>query len=579
MPGKMQKMIKGQPHGLAYMTKEEMNAMNQLRGDSGLRGRLARKGKNKKFVFRDGVPSFEPEFDEADRATGAFSGIRNAASDLGDWAASAFGGGNSAASQAAEHERVRNMGLSAGSGDSGGGGQQGGGAQAAAVQREFDAYKAGEEGRNKAAVEKGLEDYRGEKRQTLTDEFGGYKDRYKSLEDQYDLGEERAEMKGLGAEAKQLGTQYGSDISGVRGDLRGYESDVAGLRGDVAGLRGQQAGIGQKIQGLAEQALDPTSSAAYDKNRAMLAGTAEAQRKAQSAGAQEQLMRGMAGAGSSPEQIAMAKAKLAQGQGGQARQDALSSAMGAQQMTGQQLAQGAGLYGQQAGLGMQQANLLGQQAGLSQGAAGMAGQRAGLMGQAAGFQSGLLGQRGGFTGQSANLLQNQLQGKAGMLGGQIDMTGAQLQDVVAQQNQAFEKEMAEKGYAMQRDAASSNRPQGPSTMDQIVQVAGAVAPFVAMSDRGLKKNIRSARDKDLLSAGEVDGFLDSLYGFQYNYKNGKHGKGKQVGVMAQDLEKTQLGRQIVEDTADGKQVNFGKGLGLVVASQARINERLNQIGV
>ena len=99
-----------------------------------------------------------------------------------------------------------------------------------------------------------------------------------------------------------------------------------------------------------------------------------------------------------------------------------------------------------------------------------------------------------------------------------------------------------------------------------------------MSDKNLKKNIKSARDKDLLSPKEIDGFLDSLYAHQYNYKDGKHGKGKQVGVMAQDLEKPQLGKQMVEDTTEGKRVNFGKGLGLVVASQARLNERLNSIG-
>ena len=173
-----------------------------------------------------------------------------------------------------------------------------------------------------------------------------------------------------------------------------------------------------------------------------------------------------------------------------------------------------------------------------------------------------LGMQGQFTGQMSGMTENQLQ------------------DVVAQQNQAFEKEMAEKGYRYQQQAASANRPRSPSTMDQIMGFAGAVAPYAAMawSDRGLKKNIRSAKDKDLLSPKEIDGFLDSLYGFQYNYKDGKHGKGKQVGVMAQDLEKTQLGRQMVEDTPKGKQVNFGKGLGLVVASQARLNERLNTIG-
>ena len=47
------------------------------------------------------------------------------------------------------------------------------------LQRDFDRYKAGESGRREAA----LEDYRGEKRQQLTDEFGGYKSRFKEMED------------------------------------------------------------------------------------------------------------------------------------------------------------------------------------------------------------------------------------------------------------------------------------------------------------------------------------------------------------------------------------------------------------
>ena len=111
-------------------------------------------------------------------------------------------------------------------------------------------------------------------------------------------------------------------------------------------------------------------------------------------------------------------------------------------------------------------------------------------------------------------------------------------------------------------------------------LASAVAPIAiaSFSDKTLKKNVRNAKDKDLMSPKEIDGFLNSLYAKQYNYKNPKHGKGKQVGIMAQDVEKTQLGKQMVEDTPEGKQINAAKGLGLVMASQARLNERLNAIG-
>ena len=37
------KMIKGQPHSLAYMTEQEMEAMNQLKSEPGLRGRFGKK--------------------------------------------------------------------------------------------------------------------------------------------------------------------------------------------------------------------------------------------------------------------------------------------------------------------------------------------------------------------------------------------------------------------------------------------------------------------------------------------------------------------------------------------------------
>ena len=564
MPGN--RMIKGQPHSLAYMTGQEMDAMNELRREPGLRGRLARKGAKKKMEFVDGVPSFAPFMNATSNAIAEQVETDRRSQQAYDDAVAAQRAGNP------------------------GGSSDGGSRAATPMTREqaMQQYGLFDQGQMDAAKKKAGEDrlneFRGERRQQLTDEFGGYKTGFKDLENQYDLSAERTATRGLAGEAKQLGTQFGSDMSGVQNRLsgmQGYESDVAGLRGDVAGLREQQAGLGDRMGQLAQQAQDPN---ALQRDRGMYAGMLEQQRRGSDKAAMAELNRSGAGSGMSPQQMALARAQLKQGQGEGARGDLLRAAQMSQQGVQSQLGQAANLYGQQGNMGMQQANLLGQQAGLSQAAqglgSGLAGQQAGLYAQNAGFQSGLLGQRGGFQGQSANLLNQQMMRKAGLMGQQVGMSEAQLQDVVAQQNQAFEKEMAEKGYAMQRDAARMSRPQGPSTMDQVLGVAQAAAPFamMAMSDKNLKKNIKSARDKDLLSPKEIDGFLDSLYAHQYNYKDGKHGKGKQVGVMAQDLEKTQLGKQMVEDTTEGKRVNFGKGLGLVVASQARLNERLNSIG-
>ena len=345
----------------------------------------------------------------------------------------------------------------------GGGGGDGGGSssnrssgpsyQYSQLKKQFDDYKAGEQGRLDEAKKTALQEQRDSDRQRYVDKFDTYSDKFGTLGDQFDLSKERGAMQDLAGEAQRLGTQYGDQMSGVTSRVGGYEGDVAGLRSGVDALRQQQAGIGQQIGGLAQQAMDPTSSPLYDQNRRMLAGVAEQQRKASDAAAMAQLNRGAAASGMDPEKLALARAQLTAGQGARARQDALSSAMGAQQMTGQQLAQGAGLLGQQAGLGMQQANLYGQQAGLGAQAAGLAGQQAGMFGQAAGFQSGLIGQRGGLMGQSAGLLQQQLMGKGQLLGQQAGMTTYGLQDVVARQNEAMQMEMMEKTNAANIEAA------------------------------------------------------------------------------------------------------------------------------
>ena len=195
-----------------------------------------------------------------------------------------------------------------------------------------------------------------------------------------------------------------------------------------------------------------------------------------------------------------------------------------------------------------------------------------MYGQGLAAQQGLIGQRQG-------MLQSEIAQQAGLTGQMAGMTGAQLQDVVAQQNAAQEKDLAERGLLAQQQASAADAPQKPSQFGQVLQTAAAVAPVVAaFSDKNLKKNIKKAKDKDLMNPKEIDGFLNDLYAYQYNYKDSNHGAGKQVGVMAQDLEKTQLGKQMVEDTPEGKQINAAKGLGLAMASQARLNQRLNSIG-
>ena len=88
-----------------------------------------------------------------------------------------------------------------------------------------------------------------------------------------------------------------------------------------------------------------------------------------------------------------------------------------------------------------------------------------------------------------------------------------------------------------------------------------------------KTNISSADE-------EVESFLDALNAYQYEYKDPDapgSDAGMFTGVMAQDLEKTPMGASFVQDTPNGKMVDYGHGLAAILASQANIHDRLKQL--
>lgn len=91
------------------------------------------------------------------------------------------------------------------------------------------------------------------------------------------------------------------------------------------------------------------------------------------------------------------------------------------------------------------------------------------------------------------------------------------------------------------------------------------------SDINLKEDIKDGDAK-------LDDFLNKLTAYEYEYKDPeKHGAGKRISPMAQDLEKSELGKQMVIDTPEGKLVDYGKGLGTIVAALAHLNEKLEEL--
>lgn len=102
------------------------------------------------------------------------------------------------------------------------------------------------------------------------------------------------------------------------------------------------------------------------------------------------------------------------------------------------------------------------------------------------------------------------------------------------------------------------------------QNAGGAAAM-AMSDEREKKDIAPS-DKDLKE------WLDPLKAYQYRYKDEKNGRGEHFSVMAQDLEKSKIGRSMVEETPDGKKmVNYARKEAVQLAAMAMLNERIKRL--
>jgi hypothetical protein len=75
-------------------------------------------------------------------------------------------------------------------------------------------------------------------------------------------------------------------------------------------------------------------------------------------------------------------------------------------------------------------------------------------------------------------------------------------------------------------------------------------------------------------------FLNNLHAYNYRYKNPNAPgamPGQRTGVMAQDIEKSEIGKQFVKDTPNGKMVDYKGMLPVMMASQAYLNERINKL--
>lgn len=141
-----------------------------------------------------------------------------------------------------------------------------------------------------------------------------------------------------------------------------------------------------------------------------------------------------------------------------------------------------------------------------------------------------------------------------------------------------EFDIAEKTGQLQQEADLFNkrmaeRASSSQDMGNVLGAIGAGAGIWAASDEKLKKNIE---DDD----GEVQEFLDSLESKKFDYLEPKkegRAEGKRFGVMAQDLEKSDMGKSLVKETKEGKMVDTAQGTMSTMSALGQINRRLKKI--
>lgn len=106
-------------------------------------------------------------------------------------------------------------------------------------------------------------------------------------------------------------------------------------------------------------------------------------------------------------------------------------------------------------------------------------------------------------------------------------------------------------------------------------LAKALPFLAALSDEDKKQDTKDSSD-------EIKQFLEAINAHSYEYKDEVKdsplgGEDRYVSPMAQELEKTELGKTMVMDTPEGKVVDYGRGFGTILAAQAMLNDRLEEL--
>lgn len=169
--------------------------------------------------------------------------------------------------------------------------------------------------------------------------------------------------------------------------------------------------------------------------------------------------------------------------------------------------------------------------------------------------------------------------QAQMANQQMGLEGAQQAAIMGQQEKMQANQMllaqaaAQRGVAL--NSATANQ-QADSTKrgQELSMISGLGQGAMLLSDETEKKNIQPKT----YAMDEIENFLKVLKPSTYEYKDKEDGGGEKMGVMAQDLEKSAIGKTMVDTGADGKKrVDVNKAIGAMMAAMADMSKKVKKL--
>lgn len=134
------------------------------------------------------------------------------------------------------------------------------------------------------------------------------------------------------------------------------------------------------------------------------------------------------------------------------------------------------------------------------------------------------------------------------------------------------QQAAQGNLAQNLTQTSASLAQAEQAKRQGIMGLGATAAM-AFSDIRVKENIKPASTE----SGDLKELLDNITPAEYDYKDEVGGAPNQIGVMAQDLEKSKVGKQYVTEAPDGtKMVDYGRMAPMFLATLKDLSDRLDR---